>query len=166
MVFQEAIQTNYSKNAIDSLAAELAEALDFQPGGSLEQLVDKLGGRIHYQDLDDWRNSSDGSVVVKGKHDFDIYLSNFTGPLRDRFTIAHELGHYILHSKLGEKQIKVGRGKSNRLEWEANWFAAGFLMPAKLFRSECEKNPDRNHLASIFMVSPSAIDVRKKSLGL
>lgn len=163
--FVKPTPTNYSKDEIDSIAEQMANTLNFLPGGDLESLVKRLGGKIHYEDLDSWDNSGGGSLIVKGKKDFDIFISNFTGPLRDRFTIAHELGHYILHSEIGKKKITVARHGSDRLEWEANWFAAGFLMPATKFKAEMKINSATSYLASKFCVSPSAVDIRKKYFG-
>ena len=62
---------------------------------------------------------------------------------RYRFTMAHELGHYILHSPLFKKQGVVSVGESEdtllvsendslRLEYQANKFASCLLMPKKL----------------------------------
>jgi len=62
---------------------------------------------------------------------------------RYRFTMAHELGHYILHSPLFKKQgvVSVGESEdtllvsendSHRLEYQANKFASYLLMPKKL----------------------------------
>ncbi len=61
---------------------------------------------------------------------------------RFRFTMAHELGHYILHANWFEKMsiLSVGESlstissdnNSRRLEIQANKFAAFFLMPKDL----------------------------------
>lgn len=62
---------------------------------------------------------------------------------RFRFTMAHELGHYILHSPLFKAQRVVSVGESNetlsisksysrRLEYQANIFASYLLMPKEL----------------------------------
>ena len=125
-----------------------------------------MGGKICYQDPLDWLETDSGSIEVVAERDFTIFVSNFTSRERDRFTIAHELGHYVLHSKLGKVPIRVPRSGSNRLEWEANWFAAAFLMPAATFRKEWEKNPRVVAMAGRFDVSIKAAEVRKEALGL
>jgi Zn-dependent peptidase ImmA (M78 family) len=59
-----------------------------------------------------------------------------------RFTLAHELGHAMLHP--GMRLHRDGPldgsvpGGAQRLEREANAFAAAFLMPQKLVRKEFE----------------------------
>lgn len=51
---------------------------------------------------------------------------------RQRFTIAHELGHWVLHVKSSGAQFEVCRGKeATRVEQEANSFAACLLMPRR-----------------------------------
>ena len=93
-----------------------------RPGQSLVDVVERLGGQIHYQELDDWIDEG-GSILVHGAHDFDILLPLYTSPLRDQFTIGHELGHYFLHSKQGQRPLIAHRhaAASDRSEWEANW---------------------------------------------
>ena len=59
--------------------------------------------------------------------DYPVILINATSPTdRKRLTIAHELGHLVLHS------VDV----TEELEIEANWFAAEFLMPAEVIRPQ------------------------------
>lgn len=156
---------NLPKKDVFDIAEKIAHMLDFKVGDPLEPIVKRLGGKIEYQDLNAWLSEESGAIRVRGNKDFTIYLSNFTGPLRDRFTIAHELGHYVLHSKFGEQPIRVARGGSDRVEWEANWFAAGFLMPAAKFELACKKNNDPVYLANKFNVSIAAAKVRMKGLG-
>jgi len=55
---------------------------------------------------------------------------------RLRFTIAHELAHWILHKKIftGEKAVaaykKSDKREKNAVEWQANYLASALLMPA------------------------------------
>ncbi len=71
-----------------------------------------------------------GKLVLKSK----IILVNSAEPfVRQRFTIAHELGHLQLHTKEldreGREVIISRKYDSGRLEVEANAFAAALLMP-------------------------------------
>ena len=60
-----------------------------------------------------------------------------------RYTLAHELGHVILHPHLDRLHRDLPHEKSlldqNPVEREANRFAAYFLMPELLVREEFEK---------------------------
>lgn len=96
---------------------------------------------------------------------FTIWLSPFTVELRDRFTIAHELGHYFLHADAGKTALKIKREVSNRTEWEANWFAAGFLLPRAEFKRYWKKcGGSIARMSARFRVSDSVITTRRNIL--
>lgn len=153
-----------SKHDIDSWASSVAKWCKFKPGASVMEVVGRLGGRIEYDDPSE--SPEGGTIFIHGPSDFDIVLSTWTSPRRDQFTLAHELGHYFLHSDFGNTPLVAARSGSGRSEWEANWFAAGFLMPADLFRPIVESGGSAASIAEHFGVSASAVDIRMKSLGL
>jgi Zn-dependent peptidase ImmA (M78 family) len=164
---QEATPSNISRDNIESLAEKISNQFkltDFSvEADPLLQFVRMLGGQIHYQNPTDFCMSESGSIEVRGQNNFDLYLSTFTGPLRDRFTIAHELGHYFVHSKQGELPIRASRKGSGQLEWEANWFAAALLMPSDEFTKISDKfDGDVYSIAGHFQVSSQAVTIRQK----
>lgn len=63
-----------------------------------------------------------------------VYNGATLGNGRDRFTIAHEIGHYTLHNKINnylhrtDDNIKLYEDP----EWQANCFAAELLVPHNL----------------------------------
>jgi len=68
----------------------------------------------------------------------DVYYAIHAGNRRHRFTLAHELGHYIMHNKetvlvLNRKDIdvnvKINIPKYRDPEWQANTFAGELLVP-------------------------------------
>lgn len=69
-----------------------------------------------------------------------IGVSSTEPPVRQRFTIAHELGHFFLHPKkdafVDYRDNMKGVMRSSR-EKEANMFAAALLMPRKLLLKHC-----------------------------
>lgn len=97
---------------------------------------------------------------------------------RARFTIAHELGHWLMHTKGAGAHTRFCRPadvgatvreitSSKRLEREANLFAAELLMPADLVRNEAEKaRLSVPALAKTFAVSAAAMQVRLEVLDL
>lgn len=104
---------------------------------------------------------------------------------RRRFTLAHELGHYVLHTQEKREFIdradEMYRGKaSNRFEVEANHFAACILIPYKSLINKArekielfKKNPDTYSydelvrlLAQDFQVSAQSMRFRLKNIGL
>jgi predicted transcriptional regulator len=157
---------NFTKEEIDQLAEQTANELGFTPGASVPGVIEGLGGEIKYVHASEWLETENGSIEVYGPGKFAIYLSRFTSRVRDQFTLAHELGHYVLHADFGSKRIRVARHGSNRVEWEANWFAAGFLMPRKKFLEMFRRHSDPRTLAARFDVSIPAASIRIESLGL
>lgn len=105
--------------------------------------------------------------------------------VRRRFTVAHELGHYELHKDKANLFMDSGfkalfrsttsgvTEEKQRMEQEANAFAASILMPEHLLRKELEKiefdlsdDDDIKSLAKIFDVSFTAMYYRIRNLGL
>ncbi len=111
---------------------------------------------------------------VAGAFDKDqrtIFISKFDSPKRQAFTIAHELGHFILHQKPQDVLYRVQSDEFNGSpldleEKEANWFAASLLMPKELVEKFWHDKQDIELLAAYFGVSRSAAFWRLKNLNL
>lgn len=165
---QESDATLASKAHIQSYAEEMATKLNYKYD-NLDQIISDLNIELDFVNPLEEKDDFNGSIYInKDLEKITIHLSNLTGELRNNFTIAHELGHLYLHSRdIKNKEIIFNRYGSGRLEWEANWFAAAFLMPSKLFKEKNKEfNSDTSDLSLYFNVSESAIKVRKKDLGL
>lgn len=83
--------------------------------------------------------------------------------VRQRFTIAHELGHFLLGHDIGKNEdiLDDDSEKPMHKEREANIFASELLMPYELLAGEVKKEKiDLKKLASIFDVSEQAISIR------
>lgn len=161
----EAQACNYSRDEIEELGEQHFHEFFAEPAQNIEPVIEQLGGRLHYVDMEQWFETEDGSIHVHGPGNFDIIISSFRGPLRNRFTIAHELGHYVLHSNRGERPLKAARHGRTPVEVEANLFAASLLMPRSLFKKAAEQRPEPLHLAGRFLVSVLAATVRLRSFG-
>ena len=159
---------NLSKPTIDEIAGKVAKMVGFRVGDRITEVVTKLGGSISFLRLEEWLEHEADTIVIEGPRKFTIRLLGADGPLRQNFTIAHELGHYILHSRSGAiAPMIAGRKGSNRVEWEANWFAATLLMPEIEFRNTAlQPGMSPLTLAGIFNVSLEAAQLRKKVLHL
>lgn len=102
-----------------------------------------------------------------------IKVNRHESKSRQRFTIAHEIGHYILHRDkigLGITDTVLYRSRlSSNLEVEANRFAANLIMPMPKIREKLlvvGRKIDRSvakEFADIFDVSADAMEIR---LGL
>lgn len=90
-------------------------------------------------------------------------------PNRQRYTIAHELGHFCLHKHqetFFEDQIFFRGLEKTRTEKQANQFASELLMPESLFTQYLNDGvTDVESLAKRFGVSTLALRIRAKSLG-
>ena len=111
-----------------------------------------------------------------------IVLNQREALTRQRFTMAHELGHFCLHAGYASMPPCPG-GAVARMETEANRFAAALLLPANLVllslavevsrRAEAAKDEGRiyeldpseldllsSRLATQFLVSKRAMEIR------
>ena len=137
----------------------------------IEEIVSKLGIKISRGPSREFSGlliRKDGSALIG--------VNNSEAPVRQRFTIAHELGHYYLHPQKdtfvdyrdNKKEIV-----STPREREADMFAAALLMPRdqieKDFRVLAKKGfaeDDLEKLAARYQVSGKAMKLRLWNLNL
>lgn len=129
-----------------------------------------------------------GVLVVEGNKGT-IGYNNSNSRVRQRFTIAHELGHLMQHVDFNNnpKEFFVDKDfivkfRSDKKyspreitqEREANAFAAAILMPQKFIMDELKKSKYRGlnenslieHLARVFEVSVPAMTYRLSDLNI
>ena len=134
----------------------------------LVALAEELGAKVY--DVTNWPDDVAGMVQRDqkrgGSRDFAIYVNDKHHPNRQRFTIAHEIAHIILHEHRIGKGIKDNglyrSGLPNTAEWAANRTAANILMPwdkIKKFMDE-DGRISVTALARKFGVSASAMSIR------
>ena len=97
-----------------------------------------------------------------------IELRGRGGERRRRFTIAHEIGHFVLHpGRLAPERTGMVNEAMRFEEREADSFAAELLMPEHMVRrAAIEDGPDAQRLADRFEVSEAAMSLRLRRLGL
>lgn len=157
-----------SNAAIAEYAKRVAEAHgEYEAPRRLDlmRLVSTLGGRVETSmDI-----LAPEALTVHQAGNFTVHLPPLTSDRRDRFTIAHELGHYFLHYLYPHQDgpMAFGRGSRNRAETQANVFASSLLMPADAFKqAAAQHGNDWWRIGEEFGVSPSAASVRAQVLGL
>lgn len=149
-----------------------------EPPVPVELLAQQVGLTIRLQALDSslsgflWRRPS-GAIIG---------VNSFHPRVRQRFTVAHEIGHYLLHDDEG---LHVDRAAHFRLrsdlasqgtdpsEIEANGFAAEILIPRSLVEREMRRAKSVDvldddflgNLARKFGVSNQAMMLRLTNLG-
>jgi len=121
---------------------------------------------------------ADGRIVMNQNSGIITINSRIDIPSKIRFILAHELGHFELHRHQqegfndGDETLNHWyQDKNSSEEIEANEFAAEYLMPTPLYRSECEGKPFSpeviQNLANRFQVSKTAAILKfvKKNNG-
>lgn len=114
-------------------------------------------------------------ILKKDAEGWVIYVNKQDSPTRKLFTVAHELGHFFVHSDRcqefvdGEFVTRDDDDKFSETELEANEFAGSLVMPEASVREELDgKDPTDNdiyRLAGKFKVSPLAMAIRLKNIG-
>lgn len=129
-------------------------------------LANELGIRVYNAP---WPNSVSGKIQKDtkrgGKSGFACFVNERHPRVRRRFTIAHEVAHYVLHEHLigdGIYDDALYRsGLPDRAETQANAMAADLLMPwSKLNEYIAQHGDDVGALAEIFDVSRHAMSIR------
>jgi Zn-dependent peptidase ImmA (M78 family) len=111
-----------------------------------------------------------GSIRRQGES----YLIEINGndpPRRQRFTLAHEISHFLIHRDMLDGGITDDRlyrsGLSNNLERQASRLAGQILMPPGLVMTAWRAGArDIGRLAEVFDVSEQAMEIRLRELGL
>ena len=110
------------------------------PPVPLERLADLCRAAIRYEPFE---GELTGMVHRRPDGSGVIGVNSTHSPTRQRFTIAHEIGHFLLH---GDEEVHIDEkrplGRRDELssqavdprEIEANHFAAELLMPESLVR--------------------------------
>lgn len=174
------------KEAMRRVINEQAEALYKDMGLSMnfkiEEAVKQLDGEITVNPCLD--ESIEAKIsATEDAHSFIIEcpkkLNTDEGNVR--FAIAHEIGHLFLHMLQfdGNGAYTINgnfyRGKDNSslTEWEAEEFAAAFLMPKNVFQMEVDSvwadddiENKISELAKKFGVPFKSIITRGKGLGI
>ncbi len=117
-----------------------------------------------------------GLITFDDKSSGSILINKNSFPRRQRFTIGHELGHYLnpWHDPgnagkfmCASKDMVISQYKPNdtrqKMEVEANQFSAELLMPSKFFKAEL-KRLGAFEIDHIVFLSDK-FEVSKKSIG-
>ncbi|MCP3414247.1 ImmA/IrrE family metallo-endopeptidase [Bradyrhizobium brasilense] len=161
-------------------ARALVEKLGVKaPPVPVEKLAKALGVRVEFNPFDD--ELSGMAFLRDGKPVIGVNANHH--PNRQRFTIAHELGHVLLHRNRLEAAVLVDKSRNfiardtvsaegtDLVEIQANAFAAELLMPKKFVRQVLSESArdlqDDDYLISLakrFRVSLAAFQYRLESM--
>lgn len=165
---------------IENKAEKILQTLNIdKPPINIKEIAMELGLVVQ---TGDFGNEVSGVIVFKNGKGIIGYNPN-DPDVRQRFTIAHEFGHYLLHKNRMEmfvdKTYYAFRDENSskgefKLEREANAFAAAILMPRSLLLKEiklrnfdlAESDESLNKLAKKFRVSVQAMSFRLANLDV
>lgn len=108
----------------------------------VDVIAHRLGLRVDYAPL----GNEVAGILVIDEGVATIGVNHAHPEVRQRFTIAHEIAHFVLHREYCSlfidkeytaifRDIRAASGK-DRLEIQANQFAAALLMPIALLEAE------------------------------
>jgi Zn-dependent peptidase ImmA (M78 family) len=109
-----------------------------------------------------------GAYGLKSDRAF-IFVNSDQWPVRRRFTLAHELGHHVLHGTgMIDRDSDVFGSPSSPREQQANAFAAEFLVPLVAVQNWMEREEPNGEvdldvvvrLAAFFGISATAARIR------
>jgi hypothetical protein len=151
------------------LMAEAARQL-FQVEQPKVDVIDLYEVRLHelgvvyeYCDEDELKTEAgltlpnDGKIKIRE----DVYNGAHDGNGFHRFTMCHEVGHLLLHGNVALPRATGQHKWIEDSEWQANTFAAEFMMPVEHLLQLCHSP---NDVMAVFGVSREAANMRWRKL--
>lgn len=156
-----------NRKAARAKATELVDGIS-SPSIPVTEIAESNGVNVVFADMGKFAEKVAGFIDFGSRR---IYVNMADRPQRQRFTIAHELGHWLLHRGSFEADPKLypvlprfqSVDWSNAFEQEANAFAAELLVPERLLKQV--SGAPTVALANVFDVSRAMIENRLKYLG-
>jgi len=116
------------------------------------------------------------AVLLKEGHMIVVGVNESHHPNRQRFSIAHEIGHYMLghyrdiyvdDAAISEGQFDVSENEHSKVqEQEANHFASELLMPSAMLKQDFQKISNIDEIAKLYKVSKDALWIKLLKLKL
>lgn len=138
----------------------------------VEDIAKKMGIQVNYAPSDKYS----GMLIRKKGEQALMGVNSTESKTRMRFTIAHEIAHFIFDKKI---VVSIDYRNSKRIlnksleEKRADLFAANLLMPSKWIKLDVEKISQEDfkkdqitELAKKYNVSPEAMTYRLMNLNL
>lgn len=132
----------------------------------LNKVAEKLGVLVaelppSHRKYSGWYEKGNGRTPT-------AYFNPDDSPRRQRFTLAHELGHHVLEhgDSFRDPAANFSLDNFDYKEAEANRFAAELLMPRHVVKPMFDFGYSLDELANAFQVSEVAMHYRLKNLRL
>ena len=133
---------------------------------AVDEIAKELGLKS-YREI--WDNGASGRIAKDrkkgGKSGYALIVNRDHSPERRRFTVAHQIAHFLMHKKeMGDSLVDDSLYRSKLggpYEVAANDFAAWLLMPWNMILHEVACGAETvEKLAKIFQVTNSCMAVR------
>lgn len=140
------------------------------PPIDLDSLVEELNlPPVRYVPLDGGIAGQIERIGTGEDVTYQISINSSDPPARQRFTLAHEIAHYVKHRALLDRPVKDSALYRSHLpepiEWEANRYAATLLMPLSAMRSLYKEGLRSSaDFARRLNVSEQAAEIRLRGL--
>lgn len=147
---------NSAKIPVDIVSLVLKQGLKisyFNPAQSKSSTLEKVSGLL------DKKNKT-------------IYINSTDSEERQRFTIAHELAHFMYNHNEDKYGLNYRDGNKARTsaERQADDFAGELLMPSPVVRKKLKEYSDAKptvvEMANLFGVSKDAMRVKLETMGV
>lgn len=158
--------TSAGKKNVQTVIAELtAEGLWSVPL-NIEAALEYYGMHISYEDMGDL-----SGYLEKRSTGWVAGVNTYQSEQRQRFTLAHELGHFCLHNHLingpHKEKIFFRSSVTDKMEKEANEFASDLLIPRDVLLEKIRSGTNKlSELAKYFNVSLDAMRYKAYRLKL
>ncbi len=168
MINMIAHETN-SQSTIERLVWDILFENEIgEPPVPIVFLCDNLGIKVRETRF---KTPTLSSMIFEDEGQYQIYVNRDASDERQRFAIAHELGHYFLHlnprrvahAGFADNDDTLGQNAQHPMERQANEFALSILMPHPWVRSLRVTNSHAD-LARMFLVPEELINWRVKTV--
>lgn len=164
MPIDELSPLNYA--TVAKFAEQFASASGIRELDNFEQAIRLLGGRVSRLSLEEW-SSAVPPVVYScdgQQHGFSVAIPAFS-PALEKFLLGSALGHWILHTAEGRRELSVSRGETSFVAQEALWFSLCILLPDELFiAAASRKGVEDEVLSALFKIPPTLLSIKRKIL--
>jgi len=167
--------SNQAEKYQDQVAELLEKSNVIRPPVPVEKIAARLGIVVRYSPAKDELSGA----LIRNSKEVVIGVNSAHHEHRQRFTIAHEIGHFLLHKGIQlhvdqDFRINLRDSRSSTAEdieeMDANRFAAQLLMPFQFIWKDARRRTTSEldlvmELVRKYIVSPRAMELRLRSLG-
>ncbi len=108
-------------------------------------------------------SSQISGILYKRNNKHVIIINKNEAITRQRFTLAHEIGHFLLHTPKEVIYSDYPKFQNLQIEREANIFAASLLIPDFILEEYLNYSVEK--ISQIFFVSKKVAEIRLKNLN-